>query len=152
MQYFKSGNLSEVPGLATILLGRSGSNTLQDIPAEVVFGSPKHRCAGHGICMVNVYPQGGHIKAHKRNKCASLVGQVALVNEELLLCKIRQEQIRPCLRKRYFSKESFMLDESFSVCLPQEKSVLCRIDTGAHILDHRADEWHIFFRIKRNIC
>ena len=82
------------------------------LPADVVFGDPRKKCAGHGICRVTT------LGALLEEDCGCLYTMAFLrLNEsnDTITFSFPVELIHRELRKTYFADNTFLMEEDVSI-------------------------------------
>lgn len=103
---------------------------LQKVSGEVLFGSPKNRCAGHGICAVNIYDDEPLITEQTEAKCTTAEGLFTMTQGTVLRCRFLRREVCSCLLAKYFSASFLTLSEPFDVSL--ERQYLLTVPAGKH--------------------
>ena len=80
--------------------------------AEVVFGSPKKRCAGVGICSMNPLHE---TQRNSAFPCHKTIAQLTVLQHETLQIRLEKDGLCDQLAGRQFPKHKFTLKQNFKL-------------------------------------
>ena len=127
----------------------SYKESFKDVPGEVLFGSPKTNCTGHGICRVNLYGA-NEVSIPRKGKCRSAFGRFSHPAPRLVLCSIPRKGLCTCLQQGYLDHLYLDLNDSFQMhwmatsCTPS-----IHIAAGRHFIARKEDQYDIYFRLRK---
>ncbi|MCG8328284.1 MAG: hypothetical protein MI974_11395 [Chitinophagales bacterium] len=116
---------------------------VKGLPADVVFGDPRKKCAGHGICRVTT------LGALVEEGCGCLYTMAFLrLNEfnDTITFSFPVELIHRELRETYFKNNTFLMEEDVSIESSVIKSRAILLKKG--IYNVIADDNHLMVTIK----
>lgn len=113
------------------------------LPADVVFGDPRKKCAGHGICRVTT------MGALLEENCGCLYTMAFLIlneSNDTITFSFPVELIHRELLETYFANSTFLMEEDVSICSSVIKSRAIVLKKG--IYNVIADENYLVVTIK----
>mgnify|MGYP005666333775 CR=1 FL=1 len=103
--------------------------------AEVVFGSPKKRCAGVGICTMNPLNQA---PGNNKFPCQKVIAQLMLTDEKTLALRLVKDDLCAQIANRQFPQHKFILKQTFKLpdTLCEELDIQSSsISAGNHLVE-----------------
>ena len=133
----------ETTGVSPILIGRR-----QWLLAEVVFGSPKKRCAGVGICSMNPLSTE---PANSAFPCQKVLAQLSVQKPQRFILRLVKQGLCPNLAERQFPQNQFKLPRSFripdSIC-KRLKIQNASIPAGTYQVEESEEGYSIYMNLE----